>query len=354
MLRHPSEAVAREVSQLLASHPFGSLLQACPDLQASEELLRQVIPLRQLASREDGEDWWHTAINVSLGNMVLTAGVARPARGMLESQQHLTLCVLYDGAIAVRQNGRQLSGGAGQLLLLSGERCRCVTETMGAIAVRLDPLLLQAAAQAMAGRSLPPDRWRPLLERSQCWSPDDGGQLAPLQGALRQLFVVAARLLPEHATLLECLHLDDQIYRLVALLLLPELWLERPIDRLRSRQSEGQDRFDELITFIKTNLGNALTLTELEQHSGYSRRALQYAFRERLGCTATQWIRRQRLDQARERLQQPLPGDTVTSIGLACGYHSLSLFSLDFQQRFHIKSSQVLKEARASLPPELH
>lgn len=354
MLRHSSKAVAREVEQLLASHPFGPLLRDCPDLQASEDLLRQVIPLRQLAPRGDGEDWWHTAINVSLGKLVLTAGVAGPGQGVLESQRHLTLCVLYDGDIQVRQNGCHLSGGAGQLLLLSGEGCRCVTGTVGAIALRLDPLLLQAAAQAMAGRSLPPDRWRPLLERSQLWSPEDGGQLAPLQAALRQLFVMAARLLPEQATLLECLHLDDQIYRLVALLLLPELWLERPIERLRHRQSEGQDDFDELIDSIEANLGDALTLTELEDRSGYSRRALQYAFHERLGCTAAQWIRRQRLDQAQGRLQQPLPGDTVSSIALACGYRSLSLFSLDFQQRFHIKPSQVLRESRASLPPELH
>ena len=354
MLRHSSDAVAREVEQLLASHPLGPLLQACPDLQASEDLLRQVIPLRQLASRGDGEPWWHAAINVSLGQLLLTAGVARPAQGVLEAQRHLTLCVLYDGAIEVQQNGRQLRGGAGQLLLLSGERCRWVAGTVGAIGLRLDPLLLQAAAQAMAGLSQPPERWRPLLEHSQLWSPEDGGQLAPLQAALRQLFVVAARLLPEHGTLLECLHLDDQIYRLVALLLLPELWLERPIDRLLHRQAEGQDGFDELIEFIQSNLGDTLTLTELEQRSGYSRRALQYAFRERLGCTASQWIRRQRLAQARERLQQPLPGNTVASIALACGYHSMSLFSLDFQQRFHVKPSQLLREARASLPPELH
>jgi AraC-like DNA-binding protein len=88
----------------------------------------------------------------------------------------------------------------------------------------------------------------------------------------------------------------------------------------------------------------------LEQRSHYSRRALQYAFRKRLGCTATQWIRRERLELARRDLQHPSPADSVAVIALRCGYRSLSLFSVEFQQRFHVKPSQLLREARASQP----
>ena len=79
---------------------------------------------------------------------------------------------------------------------------------------------------------------------------------------------------------------------------------------------------------------------------GYSRRALQYAFAVRMGCTATKWIKMQRLDRARQRLERPKPNDTVGNIARECGYRSLGLFSVDFQQRFHVKPSQLLRESR--------
>lgn len=35
----------------------------------------------------------------------------------------------------------------------------------------------------------------------------------------------------------------------------------------------------------------------------------------------------------------------MTSIALACGYRSLNLFTVDFQQRFHVKPSELLRES---------
>lgn len=49
-------------------------------------------------------------------------------------------------------------------------------------------------------------------------------------------------------------------------------------------------------------------------------------------------------------LRNPAPGDTVASIAEASGYRSMGLFSIEFQQRFHIKPSQLLRQARAHWP----
>ena len=38
----------------------------------------------------------------------------------------------------------------------------------------------------------------------------------------------------------------------------------------------------------------------------------------------------------------------VSSIAQACGYHAMGLFSIDFQQRFHVKPSVLLREARGT------
>ena len=84
----------------------------------------------------------------------------------------------------------------------------------------------------------------------------------------------------------------------------------------------------------------------LERRSFYSRRALQYAFRDRLGCTATQWIRIQRLDLAQRLLLNPTPEQTVGQVARTCGYRSHSLFSVEYRQRFLVRPSEQLREAR--------
>jgi transcriptional regulator GlxA family with amidase domain len=136
----------------------------------------------------------------------------------------------------------------------------------------------------------------------------------------------------------------------VLLVAFPQLRRDCLLAKTLRDQMASKDAFDRLIVYIRDNLDQPLNLTLLEKRSSYSRRALQYAFKERLGCTATQWIRAQRLDLAHQLLRNPAPGDTVASIAQASGYRSMGLFSIEFQQRFHIKPSQLLREARAHWP----
>ncbi|MBM5818296.1 MAG: AraC family transcriptional regulator [Cyanobacteria bacterium K_Offshore_surface_m2_239] len=46
---------------------------------------------------------------------------------------------------------------------------------------------------------------------------------------------------------------------------------------------------------------------------------------------------------AYEHVLQSEHGETVASIAKDCGYRSVSLFSLDFQKRFHVKPSTLLR-----------
>lgn len=146
---------------------------------------------------------------------------------------------------------------------------------------------------------------------------------------------------------LEQLDIGGQLRRLMAVLIGPMLL--QPADQAPNQPTASQlsDPFEQLIAYIQAHLDQPLNLTVLANQSHYSRRALQYAFRDRLGCTPTQWIRSQRLDLARQRLLGAQPGDTVTRIAQACGYRSLSLFSIEFQQRFHVKPSVLLRQTRS-------
>jgi AraC-like DNA-binding protein len=139
------------------------------------------------------------------------------------------------------------------------------------------------------------------------------------------------------------LPVDDLIYRTLALLLFPRLaaQLEQP----EVSPSLGRERvFAELLEWIHDNLHRPLGLTELEQRSGYSRRSLQLAFQQRYGCGPIQWIRQQRLEQARLALLHPQPRDSVSAIAARLGFSSLSAFSRDFRAAFGVTPSELLRE----------
>ena len=167
-------------------------------------------------------------------------------------------------------------------------------------------------------------------------------------GMLKDLLSSASQLHGYDPALLEQLAIGEQIRRLLTVLI--DLMVSGPPSSDSTQQEFDCeiDYFDAILDYVKANLGQPFNLTVLANQSHYSLRTLQYAFRSRLGCTATQWIRRQRLDLAWKMLQAAGSGDNVTRIARACGYRSLSLFSIEFQHRFHIKPSVMLRSTRES------
>ena len=155
------------------------------------------------------------------------------------------------------------------------------------------------------------------------------------------------QLLGESNHLPMAMGLDEQIYRLVAITLY-ELsgMLESIQKRWSSRRNDWSNPLDELVDYIKENCHTGLTLTDLEEQSYYSARQLQNLFKEKFDCTPMQFVRRQRLTSAMEKLQTADDGATVTSIGRDCGYRFTSNFTTDFHRQFGVTPSTVL---RASL-----
>ena len=149
---------------------------------------------------------------------------------------------------------------------------------------------------------------------------------------------------PAH-DLIRNLGLDDVIYRLLALLLFPRLsqLLE---DRDLQAPSSRSRIFEELLEWIDANLQGPIQLSELEQVSGYSRRHLQAAFQQRFGCGPIQWVRRQRLERARQALLQPDADETVSEIAGRFGFSNLAVFSRDFHACFGLRPSDLLREGR--------
>lgn len=196
----------------------------------------------------------------------------------------------------------------------------------------------------MAGLGISERRFQPDLERARAF----GVQSEPSARLLRLLRQACALLddsTPSSQGALAHLQIDDLLYRLLALLLFPRL--PALLEEQGSEGCSSRGRIlEELLEWIHANLQQPIQLTELERRSGYSRRHLQALFQQRFGCGPIQWIRRQRLEQARQALLLAGSGQTVTAIASRFGYRNLAVFSRDFQAAYGLRPSELLREGR--------
>jgi AraC-like DNA-binding protein len=167
-----------------------------------------------------------------------------------------------------------------------------------------------------------------------------------LLGTISRLLPAFYALAPLGERVVEALMLQQQVLRLLAMLVYPELGEGEPA--ASSAESPTDPRLESLLDFISLHLDQPITLQLLEERSNYSRRSLHYLFQQRFGCSPMQWVRQLRMAQAMERFTHSAPGDTVKAVAAECGYRSLSQFSLDFQRAHGCRPSDVLRNGRST------
>ncbi|MCP3903621.1 MAG: AraC family transcriptional regulator [Planctomycetes bacterium] len=128
-----------------------------------------------------------------------------------------------------------------------------------------------------------------------------------------------------------------------ALLSLPSNYSEQLSDRSQVSVAPGTVRRAE--AFMEANATEAITVSDLVNVCGCSSSALYNAFRRFRGYTPMQFLAESRLESAREALESPAPGDTVTSIAYACGFPHLGRFSGAYRRCFGELPSETLRRA---------
>jgi AraC-like DNA-binding protein len=98
--------------------------------------------------------------------------------------------------------------------------------------------------------------------------------------------------------------------------------------------------------FIEANWNQSITVEVLAETIGASARSIFQAFKNARGYSPMVFLKRVRLNQARVRLEAPEEGTSVTSVGLACGFHNLSHFAKDYLREFGEMPSETLRRAR--------
>jgi LacI family transcriptional regulator len=84
------------------------------------------------------------------------------------------------------------------------------------------------------------------------------------------------------------------------------------------------------LRYIKQHYGEPITIEDIIEFTGLSKRGLEKAFEKHLGRTPASELRRVRLDQAKRLLTETF--DKIDSIALDCGYSNSSNLSCAFRR----------------------
>jgi len=95
----------------------------------------------------------------------------------------------------------------------------------------------------------------------------------------------------------------------------------------------SDSRLRQALSYLHQHIEKPITIDQITEHAGVSRRWLEYAFRDVLGETPYQYLRRQRLAMAR-RLLTDDPGAKVYAIAQQTGFSSAKQLAIAFQQDF--------------------
>jgi AraC-like DNA-binding protein len=318
-----------------------------------DEIVRgysQWFPVRSFRSLVAAPQCLHRLGCVAINRITLASCSATDHRIVFAASAHLHLVVYFGGRTHIRIGAGSPAAGPpstgasrpltltspGAVALLPPAEIRCEGFHNLAV-VRMDPRAVAAAAAAMAGV----DGWSGQQSRAFAQFPAHSlPPAAPLARTLHCLLGSVDCCLDSAPRLARHLGFDDVILRSVASWLRPEL-LERD-EGAAVRESGARDALDALIDYIRANLDQPLRLSDLEQRCHYSRRALEYAFRERFNTSPKQWIRAQRLLKAMELLRQRPQKRAIREVALTCGYRHMGHFSRHFKELHGCKPSEVM------------
>lgn len=280
----------------------------------------------------------------SLGSLILSRGAqpacAAPFQGAL-------LLIPVGQPLSLRQESLpRILHPPVDLLYLPAEEAGLRASAFEGWRLTLDVEQLCLLAAELSEHRLSPARFRHRLKRGQPLQLRQSPE-RELRDSLLQLLEMGSSPALHQPGHLDLLGLDRMIQRLLLLLLCGDL-----IQAARQRSELGAGHrsriFEDLLTWIQAHLNQPIQIQDLVEQSGYSQRSLRNFFRERFGCGPVQWIRDQRLQIARERLLNPEPQDSVSTVAAAVGYEHPSHFSRDFLQTFGSRPSALLREGRRS------
>lgn len=102
----------------------------------------------------------------------------------------------------------------------------------------------------------------------------------------------------------------------------------------------GTEAMDELVTYIETHLDTILTTKMLAEHMRMSESSLQRKFKKMLGYSIQNYIKRRKLEVAKQQLQLGMV--SITEVAYNTGYRHPSNFTSAFKKAFGFPPTDLL------------
>lgn len=116
---------------------------------------------------------------------------------------------------------------------------------------------------------------------------------------------------------------------------------------LRVNLGTSQPKLVDAVTLMEANVEEPISLDELAQHVGVSRRQLERLFQKYLHCVPTRYYLELRLKRARQLLLQS--DLSIVDVGLACGFVSAPHFSKCYRDAFGIPPRDERRKHRREI-----
>lgn len=281
---------------------------------------------------------------VNLPSVTLLAVSSLAHRVMTQRGGRVSLCFGVDGSgtLTAGRSAAVYRRAAGVLMPEGPVEWRIDT-CASDFEVSLDRGRLSATARGMLGL----DEEAPLPG----WNLDDLRPVPAKVGVVDGLatligIAIQADRYRSQPRVLEASGLEDQCYRQVVFLLMPE-----PFQRTRTRPSATPvtpSAIDRLCDWLRANLHSTTTLTDMERFSGLAARTLQLSFLKRFELSPMAWFREQRLVAARTMLEHSHGMDeaaAVESVAASCGFGSAANLRKRYRMRFGESPAETLRAA---------
>ena len=299
------------------------------------DTMAAVLPKLDVGALGEKSEFVYKSRTHVIHGLHMVASANTPLYVGVDGVQHATLVIpFYGESETVGRNGVRgtWAGGQKEIFFTPGASGGTATGVRATLTLNLDLNRLETIAAQMFGATETAQGVDLQLLETRTLEINPLG--VPLGLAFQNL-CSQVDLWDQQPQVLAHMGIDDLVYRHVAILLRPELFLPMHFSAQgRHERKPSTKNIALLCDWISAHLGDRITMSDMEKMSGLSERSLQYAFLAKYGCTPMQWLKSERLAWARRLLLGAQPGATVTTISHLCGFADSSAFTLAYKRKY--------------------
>ncbi len=302
-------------------------------LRLGERFNRHVYAIESIQSH----DFFHSSSQLEIDELLITSALHRHIY-VARKNEHYALMLPLAGQITVNVEGRAQTFNANQIFVTPPAQHivfnTSANDMTGGLHFNFDLARLNRTFTIMTGD-----------EASSITDLDFHQLLTQYSSVdLRNLLVNLIKQIDLFGMNVELLKLnafDDQVYRLLSMLLKPEHFFDTGLtsqDQACLKHNTLMKKFED---YIQQHIEEPISLSELQLVLGVSARGLQYACLKHYDCTPREFIRQKKLDYAYELLQKRDKDFTIADIAAQLGFSNQSRFTRYFYERFGVMPSAI-------------